>query len=553
MSVMMSPRCRNAAVTAMTALGLLALISSVFPRLPLWITDNGNKYIVMRNFAEYGTTAIKHPAPEFFPDGNFHFVCRRGEIRSFYPEYYPVLASYPFRWFGERSVIWLSMLGSAVSAGLLALIMKRRFPAAGLLVFATPLFFFSFLLWEMSWGVCFAAAAWLLLLNKKHFPAGVVLGASLLLREEAYFLVFAFAAALLGDREVKSAAKTGAGFICAAFWIWVYQYIAFGHIFGLHGGTYYLNNLPDAADPLARQLRLIPWNYWHHLLRFAPFGPQWANLLCLVPIIGAAAAGALTDRKWNGLKRLLAVAALTGWGALIFATVAACRDDNIAFRAAGITGLIATNPLFLPFYLNWRRMWLHRNRAIRLSARTAAIYILLVPPLLTVNDIGLIYGARHFLAVMPMLLFLSLRGAKNAAAPRLIPAMLSVVLQCAATLMLIDVSAEAAEMQSAVWNTADSGVIVTDAFFLPEQTPQLFFGRTVFKLDDGNVDELIAHLRRQREHDITLVLSNRYRNISDAGVLKLLAAAPPMTGPIRFNRKPGSGFMDIYILRCRLK
>ena len=550
---MMNPQCRTATTAALLTLGLLALISLAFPRLPQWITDNGNKYIVMRNFCAYGTTAIKHPAPEFFPDGNFHFVRHRGEIRSFYPEYYPVLASYPFRIFGERGVMLLSMLGSAAAAGVLALALKKSFPAAGLLVFATPLLFFSFLLWEMSLSICFAAAAWLLLLDRKNFFAGALLGASLLLREEAYFLVFAFAAALFSDRDVKSAVKTGAGFLSVALWIWGYQYFAFGHIFGLHGGTYYLNNLPDAANPLLRQLQMIPWNYWHHLLRFAPFPSPWLNWCCLAPILGAVAAGALTDRKWDDLKRKVAIAALAGWGALVLAAIATCRDDNIAFRAAGITGLIATNPLFLTFYLNWRRMWSHRSRAIRLRARSALIYILLVPPLLTVNDIGLIYGARHFMAIMPILLFLSWRGPGRRAAPRLIPAILSLLLQGASLFMLIAVSAEAAEMQSVVRSAYNADVIVTDAFFLPEQTPQLFFDATMLKLDDGNVNKLIAYLRQQRIPEFTLVLSNRYRNISDAGVMKLLEAAPPVAEPTRFNRKPGSGFMDLYILRCRLK
>ena len=199
-------------------------------------------------------------------------------------------------------------------------------------------------------------------------------------------------------------------------------------------------------------------------------------------------------------------------------------------------------------------MWSHRNRAIRLSARTALIYILIVPPLLTVNDIGLIYGARHFMAIMPILLFLSLRGPRIKAGLRPIPAVPALLLQGASLVMLFDVSAEAAAMQTAIRNAAsDSGVIVTDAFFLPEQTPQLFFDATMLKLDDGSVDRLIAYLRQQRKREFTLVLSNRYRRISDAGVMKLLGAAPPTAEPIRFARKPGSGFMDLYILRCRLK
>ena len=106
---------------------------------------------------------------------------------------------------------------------------------------------------------------------------------------------------------------------------------------------------------------------------------------------------------------------------------------------------------------------------------------------------------------------------------------------------------------AAIRNAADNGVIVTDAFFLPEETPQLFFDATMLKLDDGSVDNLIAYLRQQPKREFALVLSNRYRRVSDAGVLKLLDAAPPVAEPTRFDRKPGSGFMDLYILRCRLK
>ena len=165
---------RNALLT----LGVLALFSLFLPELPIWITDNGNKYIVMRNQAQYGTAEIRHPEPEFFPDGGFHFVKHRGSIRSFHSEYYPKLLSYVVRPFGERAAMWMSMLGTALAVWLTGVAMDRKTRGMSwALALATPMFFFSFLLWEMTWSVCFAVAALALLQRKHALAAGAVIGA----------------------------------------------------------------------------------------------------------------------------------------------------------------------------------------------------------------------------------------------------------------------------------------------------------------------------------------------------------------------------------------
>ncbi|MBQ6352138.1 MAG: hypothetical protein IJJ28_02580 [Lentisphaeria bacterium] len=513
----------RATAFALLTLGMLLAISRMLPPFAVWITDNGNKYIVMRNYAETGEAAIRHPAPEFFPTGGFHFVRHKSGYRSFYSEYYPRIAAWWWKLCGERGPGWLSMLGTALTAGMLALLWRKNPVLLLLIVVATPMLFFSFLLWEMTWSVCAALAAWMLLERRHSAAAGIVLGASLLLREEAYCFALAVLAALAWRRDLRAAGGFLVGFALAVIPLWVWQYGEFGHILGLHGGNYYANNRAAAEFSLSNELVGALWNYYHHLLRFDAFRGRFGWLVL-------------------------------AWGFLT-------RDTgNEAFSAAFVTGAVGSNPLFLPFYLNWRRAWLSRSRFIRDAAVTASVYLLIVPPLLTRSDIGLIYGARHFLCIMPLMLILSahfLRKKFFPAGSRILPLtapVAAVMLQCGSLSALANVSRESAELERAI-NALPEKAVVTDIFFLPEQTPHLFFTKTMLRLDDGNAAALAKYLKKQSPGGFLLVLSAdpRFRRISNARLAELLGTATPAEAPLRFLLRPGSGFMDLLIVRCRLK
>ena len=45
---------------------ILAAAAAFLPAAPVWITDNGNKYMIMRNFAATGSLEISHRIPEVF-------------------------------------------------------------------------------------------------------------------------------------------------------------------------------------------------------------------------------------------------------------------------------------------------------------------------------------------------------------------------------------------------------------------------------------------------------------------------------------------------------
>ena len=545
---------RNAMVTLL----VLNVLAQFLPPAPQWITDNGNKYIVMRSIAKTGSPVIRHAAPEFFPTGGFHFVRHRGKIRSFYPEYYPALAAKYWKLAGDRGLVWLSMLGTALTVGLLTLMMgERRAAAPFLLAFATPMCFFSFLLWEMTWSVFAMLAAWISVQKKRYLVAGAVLGAALLLREEAYFFAFALTVALACRRDFKGAVNFLFGMAALTLPIWLYQYLEFGHIFGFHGGNYYANNRVATGFSLIAELKGAAWNYYHHLFRFGRTA-VW-NWLCLIPAMLAVVLGAFTSRRFGKLKLAVGGVAVAGWSVLVLGYLLRTPDEE-AFTSAMITGAIGSNPLFLPFYLNWRRAWQSRSTAIRDAAVTVCVYLLFVPPFMTRNDIGLIYGARHFLCIMPLLLFSSchllhrkfLPGGKIRYWLPAAAAAVAVLLQAGSFFALRNVAAEAAEFERTIGALPEK-TVVTDIFFIPEQTPHLFFDKDILKLD--NVPALLEYLRRSGRRDFILLLSAdpRFRRIDNGQLALLLNAAGPISPPGRFRKTPGSGIMDIHIVRCRLK
>ena len=269
----------------------LLLGAAIFSLKPgaVWITDNGNKYMMMRSFAQTGSLNLEnsHPLPELFPTGGFHFIKTPQGVRSFYPEYLSIFTSPFYKLFGERATLILP-----VCATLLLLFLAWHFwhiPPPLLLV-STPLLFYSLLLWEMTPSVCLVTAV-LLLVQKKHFPAaGAVLGISLLMREEAYFVCAAMGGAMIVCRRWKECLKFGWGFLIPAGLIWTLQLSLHGHILGAHGKYYYLNNNADFT--LLSQGKAAFFNYYHHLFRFDGWENSKLNLLVWSVLLLAGAGAA---------------------------------------------------------------------------------------------------------------------------------------------------------------------------------------------------------------------------------------------------------------------
>ena len=127
----------------------------------------------------------------------------------------------------------------------------------------------------------------------------------------------------------------------------------------------------------------------------------------------------------------------------------------------------------------------------------------------------------------------------------------AVLLQIGAFFALKNVASESAEFERTL-NSLPEKTVVTDVFFLPEQTPHLFFDKDVFQLDRDNADKLTDFLHRDGRRNFILLLSPRFRRVGNEQLARLLNASE-VDKPIPFRRTAGSGFMVLHIVRCRLK
>ena len=123
--------------------------------------------------------------------------------------------------------------------------------------------------------------------------------------------------------------------------------------------------------------------------------------------IGLGLAPAFKMRFWNigaeGQVLLggIAAAACVSWAVLI---PLLWQRRMFAYTAAMTAGVFTATPFLLGFLLNWRPLITRSpSRMIRMSSLASVLYLLIVPPLLTRHDIGLIWGPRHFMPILPLM------------------------------------------------------------------------------------------------------------------------------------------------------
>jgi hypothetical protein len=190
-------------------------------------------------------------------------------------------------------------------------------------------------------------------------------------------------------------------------------------------------------------------------------------------------------------------------------------------------------------------------------------YILGVPLLMTASDVGLVWGARHFLVILPPLCYLSFIGFRRLGSParalpanvrlrKLLPAAAlcaGVFLQCYGLYALNQVAEDSSCVEEALLR-APGKTVVTDVFYLPEQTPRLFFGKTVLQvLSPKDLEILKKFLADRGEKEFTLVLSPRFRRLPDPVLRELITAFPLTAPPVRLTGE--GGFPDLFASQCR--
>src|SRR5262249_2526296 len=118
-----------------------------------------------------------------------------------------------------------------------------RWLAPILLLFGTPLFFYTVGFWEHSIALAFILAGFLLIKKSTtnarsatfHFLAGLVLGMATILREEGYILMIALVIAhFISYRSFKNVFSLVLGWVLIMCPIWFLQKQLYGHALGIH-------------------------------------------------------------------------------------------------------------------------------------------------------------------------------------------------------------------------------------------------------------------------------------------------------------------------------
>lgn len=535
---------------------LFAVISLLFaaallPPEPVWITDNGNKLMIMHNFMEHGSIFFDHPSPENFPFGGFHFqTLENGRITSFHSPYLPVMTAWLCKISGKAGVLLIPVVSLALILSVMLEFPGKKYRILIALA-AAPLFFYSLLLWEMiPAALTVTLAAWLFFRGRTTV-AGAVFAAGLWMREELWVLGAILALILICQKQWKIMWRFALGAAIPAAALLLCNTLLFGNPAGVHGSTYFVNNRPEMT--FYSRFREVIFNFYQHLIRFDTLG-RWSAPAAFAVIIPALAAGfAPGYRRWRKFKKIAGV--IFAAGTLLFAA-ALWKEKQYLFISAVTFGLFISVPVLAGFLLNLRPLLCDRNRFTATAARLSLLYILIVPFLLNPHDIGLTWGARHFIMIIPVMIGLSIYGMIRAGfftcttgkAVCAACAAAGIIMQLYAVTALVKVTADTENLQNEILAIPQK-TVVSDLFFIPEMTPQVPFAKTQLEISSAKqLESAINYLEKENISSFILILSPDYRRISNEQLKLLLHRYPPAGYPVKLNV---GNSLDFLVTLCR--
>jgi len=522
-------------VPVLIFLVLLTFAAAFLPPQTVWITDNGNKLMIMHNFAEYGSIFFNHANPENFPFCGFHFQSLAdGRITSFHSPYLPVLTAYLYRLAGSTAVVLPSILSLTVICALFF-----RFPGRKRRYFtflaATPLIFYALLIWEMLPAACAVTVAAWCFFRKRFTIAGVFFGCGIWMREELYLLGFILMLILFCQRQWRVTMRFAAGAAFPVLALWMTNYLLFNNITGIHGSSYFVNNREGFS--LLLWGKEVLFNFYQHLLRFETLPGKFNYFLiaALLPVMIAGAAPGY--RRWQLFKYIsggvFTAAAMT-------AAVFLWREKAYLLVSARTFGLFFSVPILLGYMLNWRQLICDRHRMVSCAAWLTALYMLTIPFLLNPNDIGLTWGARHFIMVLPLMVLLSAYAWGKSGLFRGICGksiftgvlLAGIIIQLYGVYALVKVAGDTEYLQNEIL-TLPHETVLSDVFFLPEMTPLVPAAKLQLEIaSPQQMASAMKYLSDSGTNSFILLLSPDYRRISNQELGKLLTRYPPRMRPV---------------------
>ena len=128
----------------------------------------------------------------------------------------------------------------------------------------------------------------------------------------------------------------------------------------------------------------------------------------------------------------------------------------------------------------------------------------------------------------------------------------SIIWQLCGFYALLKVSEESDSLTRTVLANSKK-VVASDIFFLPEQTPELFFERDFCEVTNmRQLDALLAELARRGESEFVFITSPKWSRLDQETRKKLSQVIARFGNTFKF-KSSASGFMDLFILQVHLK
>jgi hypothetical protein len=475
-----------------------------------WTIDNGGKALVIQGLADYGEAWIRYPAqridPEFrfFPQplrgGEPYGALKEGHVQSQYDSPF-VRASVPaFVLAGERGLAFLPALGGGAAVFLTGL---QGIWAAVILLLATPLLFYSSVLWEHTWVMALTAGSFLLLsraatglADGRAFTAGIALGAAIHLREEMLLLFGGTLAAMAivrrDRREIAAFAAGGAIGIAA---LATFHVATTGSITGTHVAANRPVFLAHAWDAVRGLL----------------FSTGFSGILVAVPVVALILLVAARGMSFRGHKatEIAALALFAGTSVLAFARYPSGEDKALALIHSN--SVLVAVPWMFPALVS---RGVDRERLALLSALIfIGLFLLFVPER---SITGIHPGPRMLLPIAPIAAIAAahqvqrdFRAPEAFARARLILLLLLLGIAAAWSARSIALLVEKREVMGRIASELEHDprrVVVTDLFWLPTELPSLW-NEKQFHLIAGpsELRELQGRYARGGENELLFV------------------------------------------------
>jgi hypothetical protein len=453
-----------------TLIVAIALIATQ-PRDVFWGPDSGNHFIHAQSILR-GHIAIEHR----FPIGH-HFVDIANKTYSTYSPAFPAAAAPFYAAFGYWGLFVLPILGALLMIALLPALTTRSILLPGvLLVFGTPVLWYTIVFWEHTIAAGIAVAAFILAERERPLIGGLLAAISTVFREEGYVVIASIVVAMLMTRR-RPWSFAAAAIIALVPW-WFFNLRLFGNPLGLHAAIY---------SSIAQGTKLA--NFYPFLFEFTGYRTvciATALLMLLIP-----------------LKRVFLLGAAVGFAdltVLLFMSPAPMRETLYT------QGLFPAIPFSAAMFLSWREQ-------PRLRVVAVLTGIILTTLIVNQADFGVTWGPRHYFWMFPLIAVIAIESIP-ASRPIVIAAAVLAICSFAIQfegIRTLRMKLRFSENLLSAVRTDANRVVVTDVFWIPEDLASAFIEKDIALARN---DQEFAALSRG---SILYIASRQFRLITNRG------------------------------------